>query len=57
LIIIPPISGQSLGGLIADKAFDANWIITELNSRGAKIVLFTHFSQPIFAGVSGPAQA
>jgi len=25
--------------LIADKAFDANWIIAELNERGAKIVV------------------
>jgi transposase len=25
--------------LIADKAFDANWIIDELNQRGAKIVI------------------
>jgi len=26
-------------GLIADKAFDANWIINELDERGAKIVI------------------
>ena len=26
-------------GLIADKAFDANWIVEELNERGAKIVI------------------
>ena len=26
-------------GLIADKAFDANWIIDELDERGAKIVI------------------
>ena len=25
--------------MIADKAFDANWIIAELNERGAKIVI------------------
>jgi hypothetical protein len=25
--------------LIADKAFDADWIIKELNQRGAKIVI------------------
>ncbi len=24
-------------GLIADKAFDANWIIKELDERGAKV--------------------
>lgn len=27
------------GALIADKAFDANWIIETLNERGAKIVI------------------
>ena len=25
--------------VIADKAFDANWIIAELNKRGAKVVI------------------
>jgi transposase len=25
--------------VIADKAFDANWIIAELNTRGAKVVI------------------
>ncbi len=30
------------GGLIADKAFDANWIITELDERGAKAVISQH---------------
>ena len=33
------IKGAEFGGLIADKAFDANWIITELNERGAKVVI------------------
>jgi transposase len=27
------------GGLIADKAFDNNWIIAELNERRAKVVI------------------
>jgi transposase len=27
------------GSIIADKAFDANWIIDELNDREAKIVV------------------
>ena len=37
---VPPlISGLEFGGLIADKAFDANWLIGELNERGAKIVI------------------
>lgn len=33
------IKEAEFGGLIADKAFDANWIIAELNQRGAKIVI------------------
>lgn len=35
----PLIRDSEFGGLIADKAFDANWIIAELNRRGAKIVI------------------
>ncbi len=30
------------GGLIADKAFDANWIIADLDERGAKVVISQH---------------
>jgi len=37
--IAPLINGVEFGGLIADKAFDANWIIAELNERGAKVVI------------------
>ncbi len=37
--VAPLIKGAAFGGLIADKAFDANWIIAELNERGAKIVI------------------
>jgi transposase len=37
--VAPLISGVAFGGLIADKAFDANWIVTELNERGAKVVI------------------
>jgi len=37
--VAPLIKGAELGGLIADKAFDANWITAELNKRGAKIVI------------------
>ena len=37
--VAPLIKGVAFGGLIADKAFDANWIIAELNKRGAKIVI------------------
>ena len=37
--VAPLIKGIEFGGLIADKAFDANWIIAELNERGAKVVI------------------
>jgi len=37
--VAPLIEGIKFDGLIADKAFDANWIITELNERGAKVVI------------------
>ncbi len=35
----PLIEGIAFEALLADKAFDANWIIAELNERGAKIVI------------------
>ena len=35
--VAPLINGLAFGGLIADKAFDSNSIIAELNERGAKI--------------------
>lgn len=35
----PLIKGVRFDGLIADKAFDANVIIAELNQRGATIVI------------------
>jgi transposase len=37
--VAPLIEGVEFEGLIADKAFDANWIIKEMNERGAKIVI------------------
>ena len=40
--VAPLIDGIAFGGLIADKAFDSNAIIAELDERGAKIVI----SQP-----------
>ena len=40
---VPPlINGIEFGGLIADKAFDSNDIIADLNARGAKIVISQH---------------
>ena len=38
----PLIEGVNFGGLIADKAFDSDWIIENLNERGAKIVISQH---------------
>ena len=35
----PLVEGIPFGGLIADKAFDSDWIIETLNERGAKIVI------------------
>lgn len=28
-----------MGALLGDKAYDSNWIIDELNQRGAKVVI------------------
>jgi transposase len=37
---VPPlIKDVAFGGLIADKAFDANWLVSDLNERGAKVVI------------------
>jgi len=37
--VAPLLNGLSFGGLIADKAFDSNWIIDDLLARGAEIVI------------------
>jgi transposase len=37
--VAPLIEGVQFDNLIADKAFDSNWIIAELNNRGAGIVI------------------
>lgn len=37
--VAPLIEGIEFGALIADKAFDSDWIIAELNERGAGIVI------------------
>jgi transposase len=40
---VPPlIDGLSFAALIADKAFDSNAIITDLDQRGAKVVISQH---------------
>ncbi len=40
--VAPLIDGLTFGGFIADKAFDSNSIIADLNARGAKIVISQH---------------
>ena len=40
--VAPLIEGIAFGALVADKAFDSNWIITDMNERGAKIVISQH---------------
>ena len=46
--VAPLIDGVEFGGLIADKAFDADWIVAELDDRGARVVISQHSrrSQP-----------
>jgi transposase len=47
--VAPLIKGVEFGALIADKAFDSNAIIFDLDERGAKIVISQHprRAQPI----------
>jgi transposase len=40
--VAPLIDGVSFGALIADKAFDSNTIIADLDARGAKVVIAQH---------------
>lgn len=40
--VAPLIDGIEFDGLIADKAFDSNHIIADLNERGARIVISQH---------------
>lgn len=40
--VAPLIDGIAFGALLADKAFDSNDIVTDLNQRGAKIVISQH---------------
>ena len=47
--IEPLLKGIDFGALLADKAFDSNSIIADLNERGAQIVISQHprRAQPI----------
>jgi transposase len=40
--VAPLIKGIEFHALIADKAFDSNFIISDLNERGAKVVISQH---------------
>jgi transposase len=40
--VAPLIEGVEFGALIADKAFDSNDIIANLNERGAQVVISQH---------------
>ena len=40
--VAPLIEGVSFRALIADKAFNSNAIIADLNARGAKVVISQH---------------
>ena len=40
--VAPLIADIEFGGLIADKAFDSNWIIEDMNERRAQIVISQH---------------
>jgi transposase len=37
--VAPLIDGVNFDALLADKAFDADWIVEELNQRGAQVVI------------------
>ena len=37
--VAPVIEGLCFDAILADKAFDSNWIIEEMNERGAQIVI------------------
>jgi transposase len=37
--VAPLIEGIDFGAMLADKAFDANWIVEEMNARGTQIVI------------------
>ena len=40
--VAPLIRDADFGGLIADKAFDAGWILAEIDERGAQAVIPPH---------------
>ena len=51
--VAPLIEGVAFGALIADKAFDSNAIIADLNERGAKVVISQHPRRAITIAIDG----
>lgn len=45
--VAPLIEDIDFEGLIADKAFDSDWIVENMNERGAKIVISQHSRRAI----------
>jgi len=37
--VAPLIKGLEFRAMLADKAFDSNWIVEDMNARGAKVVI------------------
>ena len=42
LAVADLIEGVTFGALLADQAYDANWIIEEVHARGAETVIEPH---------------
>ena len=42
LALAPLIDGLAFGALIADQAYDADWIVREVQARGAEVVIEQH---------------
>lgn len=40
--VAPLIDGVQFDAMIADKALDSDWILADLNERGAKVVISQH---------------
>jgi hypothetical protein len=51
------IEGVEFGALLADKAFDSDWIVAQLNERGAQIVISQHprRSAPLAIDIQSPS--
>jgi transposase len=45
--VAPLIEGIEFGALLGDKAFDANWIVQDLDQRGTRVVISQHPSRSL----------